>query len=161
MGLLTSTVGSFPKSAELLRARRAHAEGDLADAALQEQEQKALRETLALQAELGLDLLVGGDMDRDDLVSYFAERIDGMEIAGLVRVHGNRYVRKPRIVGDVARRGPISVGGWKTALGTAATRPVKAILTGPYTLMDRSFDEHYPSREACTLALAEVVRLEA
>jgi len=160
MGLLTSTVGSFPKPKELVRARRAFADGDIDRGALLEMERGAVRETLALQESLGLDLLVDGEMDRGDMTTFFAERIEGMEISGLVRSYGNRYYRKPRIVGDVSRRARMTVEAW-TFAREQSSKPVKAILTGPYTLMDWSFDEHYPSREACCLALAEVVRQEA
>jgi len=115
---------------------------------------------LKLQDELGIDLVVEGQMDRSDTVTFFAERLEGMELAGLVRCFGNRYYRKPRIVGAVTRERPITVESWK-AVAQAASKPVKAILTGPYTLMDWSFDEHYGSREKCCMALADVVRAEA
>lgn len=160
MGLLTSTIGSFPKPAELARARRAFAEGDLDAAALREIERRAVRETIALQESLGIDLVVDGEMDRGDMTAHFADRIEGMEPSGLVRSYGNRYYRKLRIVGDVRRTAPMTVESW-TFARQASSRPVKAIVTGPYTLMDWSFDEHYPTRESCCLALAEVVRQEA
>ncbi len=160
MGLLTSTTGSFPKPAELTRARRQFAEGDIDEAALEEAERKAVREVLALQEALGIDLLVDGEMDRGDMTTFFAEHLEGMEVSGLVRSYGNRYYRKPRIVDEVRRTGPMTAGSFAFAQG-ATEKPVKAILTGPYTLMDWSFDEYYPSREACCLALAEVVREEA
>ena len=160
MGLLTSTVGSFPKPPELARARRAFADGDIGRLALEQAERSAVRETIALQESLGLDLVVDGEMERGDMTTFFAERLEGMETSGLVRSYGNRYYRKPRIVGPVRRPGPLTVESWKFAQA-ASKQPVKAILTGPYTLMDWSFDEHYPSREACCIALAEVVRQEA
>jgi 5-methyltetrahydropteroyltriglutamate--homocysteine methyltransferase len=160
MELTTSTVGSFPKPASLARARRMLAEGEIEAGVLRAEEASAVRDVLALQEALGIDLLVDGEMDRGDMTSFFAERLDGMELSGLVRSYGNRYYRKPRIVGDVSRPGPLTVEAWRRAQA-ATPKPVKAILTGPYTLMDWSFDEHYASREACCLALAEVVRLEA
>jgi len=160
MGLLTTSVGSFPKPADLSRARRQFAEGDIDRAALEAEERKAVREVLALQESLGIDLLVDGEMARGDMTTFFAERLEGMEVSGLVRSYGNRYYRKPRIVGEVQRPAPMTVESWRFAQGATA-RPVKAILTGPYTLMDWSFDEYYPSREKCCLALAEVVRQEA
>jgi len=160
MGLLTSTVGSFPKPAELRRARRQFADEEIEAPALREVEERAVRAVLALQEEIGIDLLVDGEMDRGDMTTFFAERLEGMEVSGLVRSYGNRYYRKPVIVGEVRRTAPMTVERWRFAQG-ATTKPVKAILTGPYTLMDWSFDEHYPSREACCMALAEVVREEA
>ncbi len=160
MGLKTTTVGWFPKPLDLRRARWRFSEGEIDEAQLREAEAQATRNVLSLQDELGLDLLVDGQMDRSDTVSFFAERLQGMELAGLVRCHGNRYYRKPRIVDEVARAGPITVESWKAA-ARAAAGPVKAILTGPYTLMDWSFDEHYGSREKCCMAFAEIVRAEA
>ena len=157
MGLLTSTVGSFPKPAELRRARRQFADEEIEAPALREVEERAVRAVLALQEEIGIDLLVDGEMDRGDMTTFFAERLEGMEVSGLVRSYGNRYYRKPVIVGEVRRTAPMTVERWRFAQG-ATTKPVKAILTGPYTLMDWSFDEHYPSREACCMALAESVR---
>jgi 5-methyltetrahydropteroyltriglutamate--homocysteine methyltransferase len=160
MGLLTSTVGSFPKPAELRRARRRFADEEIEAPALREVEERAVRAVLALQEELGIDLLVDGELDRGDMTTFFAERLEGMEVSGLVRSYGNRYYRKPVIVGEVRRIAPMTVERWRFAQG-ATSSPVKAILTGPYTLMDWSFDEHYPSRETCCMALAEVVREEA
>jgi 5-methyltetrahydropteroyltriglutamate--homocysteine methyltransferase len=160
VGLLTSTIGSFPKSAELRRARRQFADEEIEVSDLREIEESAVRAVLKLQEEIGIDLLVDGEMDRGDMTTYFAERLEGMEISGLVRSYGNRYYRKPVIVDEVRRIAPMTVERWRFAQG-ATQKPVKAILTGPYTLMDWSFDEHYPSREACCMALAEVVREEA
>lgn len=159
MSLETSTIGSFPKPKDLVKARRLYAEGEIDEAALEEAGDRATREVLALQESLGLDLLVDGEMDRGDMTTFFAERVAGMEVSGLVRSYGNRYYRKPVIVGNVKREGPMTVERFRFASGQAK-RPVKAILTGPYTLMDWSFDEHYPSREAAAMALAEVVRQE-
>lgn len=160
MSLLTSTIGSFPKPKDLVRARRLFAEGEIDEESLREAGDRATKEVLALQASLGLDLLVDGEMDRGDMTTFFAERLPGMEVSGLVRSYGNRYYRKPVIVSDVKRDGPITVDRFRFAKGLAE-KPLKAILTGPYTLMDWSFDEHYPSREACAMALAAVVREEA
>ncbi len=160
MGLRTTTVGWFPKPVDLRRARWRFAEGQTDEAKLREAEAEATRNALKLQDELGIDLPVDGQMDRSDTVTFFAERLEGMEPAGLVRCFGNRYYRKPRIVDEVTRERPITVESWK-AVAQAASKPVKAILTGPYTLMDWSFDEHYGSREKCCMALADVVRAEA
>ena len=160
MGLRTTTVGWFPKPVGLRRARWRFAEGEIDEAKLREVEAEATRNALALQDELGFDLLVEGQMDRSDSVTFFAERLQGMEPAGLVRCFGNRYYVKPRIVDEVTRERPITVESWKAA-AQAASKPVKAILTGPYTLMDWSFDEHYGSREKCCMAFADVVRAEA
>ncbi|MHC4429950.1 MAG: methionine synthase [Planctomycetota bacterium] len=160
MGLLTTNVGWFPKPVALRRARWRFEEGEIEEAELRAAEAGAVKDVLKLQDELGLDVLVDGQMERSDMVGFFGEKLEGMEPGGLVRCFDNRYYRRPRIVGEVEREGPVTVEGWKAAQATAS-KPVKAVLTGPYTLMDWSFDEHYGSREACCLALAEIVRAEA
>jgi 5-methyltetrahydropteroyltriglutamate--homocysteine methyltransferase len=160
VGLRTTTAGWFPKPLELRRARWRHAEGQIDEAALRRAEDAATRDVVTLQEDLGLDLLVEGQMERGDAVTFFAEHLAGMEIGGLVRCLDNRYYRRPRIVGEVGRKTRIAAARWQ-AVQALTQKPVRAILTGPYTLMDWSFDEHYGSRENCCLALAEAVRAEA
>jgi 5-methyltetrahydropteroyltriglutamate--homocysteine methyltransferase len=159
MGLLTTTIGSFPKPRELRLARWKFAEEEIDGSALREAEDRATREVVRMQESLGLDLLVDGEMDRSDLLGFFAERIEGMELAGLVRCWGNRYYRKPMIEDAVSRGGPLIVDRW-TAAQALTERPLKAVLTGPYTLMHWSFDDHYGSRGDCCRALAAVLRDE-
>lgn len=159
MARLTTTIGSFPKPPALHEARRRFAEGEVDGTALREVEEEATRRAVALQEDLGIDLLVDGEMDRADPISSFAERLSGVEIAGWVRVYGDRYVRKPRVIGPVARGAATTVERFRFARGIAS-RPVKAVVPGPYTLMDGSFDEHYGSRRALALAMAAVVRDE-
>jgi 5-methyltetrahydropteroyltriglutamate--homocysteine methyltransferase len=159
MAFLTTTIGSFPKPPALHEARRRYAEGAIEAAALREVENEATLRALRFQEDLGLDLLVDGEMDRADPITTFAERLSGVEIAGWVRAYGDRYVRKPRIVGPVARAGASTVERFRYARG-AASREVKAVLPGPYSLVDGSYDDHYPSRRAACTALAEIVREE-
>jgi 5-methyltetrahydropteroyltriglutamate--homocysteine methyltransferase len=159
VGLLTSTAGWFPRPAALRAAREAFDEGTLDEAGLGEAERAATREIVALQEGLGLDVLTDGQLARHDPVSWFVERLEGAQAGGTVRRFGHHYVRRPRIVGELSRPETLSVSSWSAAR-EAASRPVKAILTGPYALMDGSFDEHYGSRERCCGALAELVRAE-
>jgi 5-methyltetrahydropteroyltriglutamate--homocysteine methyltransferase len=93
------------------------------------------------------------------MVAYFSELMPGFEQSGLVRSYGNRYYHKPIIVGDVRWPGPMTVGWWRYAQGLTK-RPVKGMLTGPYTVMDWSFNEHYPDRRSACLALAREIRRE-
>ena len=93
------------------------------------------------------------------MVAYFAESIAGFARGGLVRSYGNRYYHKPVMVGEVRWRGPITVDWWRFAQSLTA-RPVKGMLTGPYTIMDWSFDDYYPDRKTACLALAREVRKE-
>jgi 5-methyltetrahydropteroyltriglutamate--homocysteine methyltransferase len=99
-------------------------------------------------------------MERGDMVAYFAENLEGMSISGLVRSYGNRYYKKPIAVGEIRRPGPITVAWWQFAQ-SLTDRPVKGMLTGPYTICDWSFNDHYSSRRDLVLALAEVVGQEA
>jgi 5-methyltetrahydropteroyltriglutamate--homocysteine methyltransferase len=99
-------------------------------------------------------------MYRGDMTTYFAENLEGFRISGLVRSYGNRYYRKPVVVKEVRWTRPVTVEWFRFA--REQTRlPVKAILTGPYTMMDWAFDEHYGSRESLALALADAVRQES
>ena len=159
MGVLTTTVGSFPRPRELRVARWQFSEGEIEADALREIESRATRAVLEQQREQGLDRLVDGQMDRSDMVAGFGERLDGVEPGGLVRCYDNRYYRMPLVVGDIERTGPLTVESWVRATAMVE-QPVKAIVTGPYTLMDWSSDEHYASREACCLAFAAALREE-
>jgi 5-methyltetrahydropteroyltriglutamate--homocysteine methyltransferase len=103
--------------------------------------------------------LVDGEQYRGDMVAYFAEKMGGFEIGDLVRSYGNRYYHKPIISGEVTWPGPMTVEWWKFAQ-RATSKPVKGMLTGPYTVMDWSFNEHYPDRRAACLALAKEIRKE-
>lgn len=160
MALLTTSIGSFPKPPALHEARRRFADGEIAAAALREVEDEATRAALAVQDELGIDLLADGEMDRADPITTFAERLSGVEIDGWVRVFGDRYSRKPRITGALARTVSTTTDRWRFARD-AARGAVKAVLPGPYALMDGSFDEHYGGRREVCMAFAEIVREEA
>ncbi len=155
-----STIGSFPKPDRLKQARAGLVRGVLDAEELRRIEREETAGCIRLQESLGLDLLVDGEMYRGDMTTYFAENIEGFRISGLVRSYGNRYYRKPIVTGPVRWPRPVTVDWFRFALGQTRL-PVKAILTGPYTMMDWSFDEHYGSREALAMALAEVIRQEA
>jgi 5-methyltetrahydropteroyltriglutamate--homocysteine methyltransferase len=158
--LLTTTVGSFGKPDYLQKARNANARGKLGDSELNELERKATEEWIRRQERLDLDILVDGEMYRGDMVAYFAERLEGFRIGGLVRSYGNRYYHKPIIASKVARPKPMTVD-WFRYTQSLTDRPVKGMLTGPYTMLDWSYNEAYKTRREAALALAEVVRQEA
>ncbi len=158
--LLTTAVGSFPKPDYLTRARNQYRKNEISREQLEELERQATREWIAFQEEIGLDILVDGEQYRGDMVEYFAEEWNGFAISGLVRSYGNRYYHKPIVVGSVGRKAPTTVRWWQYAQNLTK-KPVKGMLTGPYTLMDWSFDEHYGSRREACLALAHVVHDEA
>ena len=161
MSLLpTTTVGSFPKPEYLTKARFQASKGQISKTELEALEKKATKEWIDFQEEIGIDILVDGEMYRGDMVTYFAENFKGFEISGLVRSYGNRFYRKPVAVGEIERANPVTVG-WFQYAQSLTQKPVKGMLTGPYTIMDWSFDEHYSSRRDFCLRLAEVVNEEA
>ena len=155
----TTTVGSLPKPPDLVAARARFARGGMSQRELDEVAEEAVLFWLQRQEELGLDVLVDGEMYRGDMVAYFADQLDGMELGGLVRAYGNRYYHKPVIRGAVRWEQPMTVGWWRFAQ-SHTQKPVKAILTGPYTMMDWSFNEYYPDRRVACLALAHEMRKE-
>jgi len=154
-----TSVGSLPKPDFLTKARAGHRRGDVSAEELRALEEKATAFWIEKQEELGVDVLVDGEMYRGDMVAYFAENLPGFEQGGLVRSYGNRYYHKPIIVGEVEWQRPITLDWWRFAQ-KLTQKPVKGMLTGPYTIMDWSFNEHYPDRRATCLALAGVVRRE-
>ena len=154
-----TSVGSFPKPDFLLKARADFANQKIRRGALEKAERQATLFWIRKQEELGADVLVDGEMYRGDMVAYFAENLEGFEEGGLVRSYGNRYYHKPIITGEVRWDEPITVEWWKYARGLTS-KPVKGMLTGPYTVMDWSFIEYYPDRRSACLALAKEIRKE-
>jgi 5-methyltetrahydropteroyltriglutamate--homocysteine methyltransferase len=160
-GLLTTTVGSFPKPDYLTQARNQFSLGRISREELAALERQATAEVICLQEEVGLDILVHGEMERGDMVAYFAELLsESMAIGGLVRSYGNRYYHKPIITGKLHWQGPMTVEMWRYAQ-SLTDKPVKGMLTGPYTMVDWSFDEHYESRREAVLDMAAVIHQEA
>lgn len=157
--LPTTAVGSYPKPDYLVTARSEFARRQITQRELEPLERKATEFWMTFQEEIGLDVLVDGEMYRGDMVAYFAEAFQGFELGGFVRSYGNRYYRKPVIVGEVKWPGPITISWWKFAQSLTA-KPVKGMVTGPYTMMDWSFNEYYPDRKTACLALAREVRKE-
>ena len=159
-GLWTTSVGSFPKPPYILEARGKYARGEISRDDLLELERKATKEWIEFQDSIDTDVVVDGEMYRGDMVAFFAEELPGLEIGGLVRSYGNRYYHKPIATGPVGRDKPITVDWWEYAQ-SLTTKPVKGMLTGPYTMCDWSFNEHYPTRRDYVLDLAKVIRDEA
>ncbi len=164
--LPTTTIGSFPQTAEIRRARRDHRAGQLDDAAYQGFLEREIASTIEAQERLGLDVLVHGEPERSDMVEYFGEQLAGFALTdhGWVQSYGSRCVRPPILYGDVSRAGPMTVDTWRYAQSRTA-RPVKGMLTGPVTILQWSFvRDDQPRSETCTqIALAlrdEVLDLE-
>ncbi len=159
-GLLTTTVGSFAKPEYLQRARNRFAAGKATAEDVDRLTRQATKEVVEMQEALGLDVLVHGEMERGDMVAYFAEHMPGMRTGELVRSYGNRYYHKPAIAGELAWEAPITVDTWKSTQ-SLTRKPVKGMLTGPYTMVEWSFDEHYGSRKEAVLGMAKVLHKEA
>ncbi|KXB06040.1 hypothetical protein AKJ51_04315 [candidate division MSBL1 archaeon SCGC-AAA382A20] len=157
--LPTTAVGSFPKPEKLKKARREYLDGKLTEEDLRPLEEKATKDWIEIQKDVGLDVFVDGEMYRGDMTAYFARNLEGFEMGGLVRSYGNRYYRKPIIKDEVKWIDPITTEYWNFAQGLTE-RPVKGVITGPYTMMDWSFNEHYDGREEICLALARNLRKE-
>ncbi len=165
--LPTTTIGSFPQTAEIRRARSAWAKGELPDDAYTAAMQAEIARVVALQEEIGLDVLVHGEPERNDMVQYFAELLDGFATTdlGWVQSYGSRCVRPPILWGDVTRPAPMTVG-WTTYAASLTEKPVKGMLTGPVTILAWSFvrDDQPLADTANQVALAlrdEVADLEA
>ena len=159
-GLWTTSVGSMPKPTYITQARSRFARGEIDREELRELERKATADWIAFQDSIGTDLVVDGEQYRGDMVAFFAEELPGLEIGGLVRSYGNRYYRKPIAVGPIGRDHPVTVEWWEYAQ-SLTSKPVKGMLTGPYTICDWSFNEHYGTRRDFVLDLAKVIRDEA
>lgn len=157
--LETTTVGSFPKPDYLQKARTQNAAGKLSEAELHELELRATREVIKEQEEVGIDILVHGEMERGDMTTYFAEKLVGMGISDLVRSYGNRYYRKPIVADALKRPTPMTVEMFKFAQ-SLTDRPVKGMLTGPYTMCDWSFNTYYETRREVVMAFARLLHDE-
>ncbi len=159
-GLLTTAVGSYPKPDYLVQARNQFSQGKITREELEKLERQATEYWIRVQERLGIDVLVHGEMERGDMVAHFAELLtDSMKMGGLVRSYGNRYYHKPIIAGKLRWREPMTVAMWRFAQGLTE-RPVKGMLTGPYTMVEWSFDEYYPSRREAVLDMARLLHEE-
>ncbi|QDP96397.1 5-methyltetrahydropteroyltriglutamate--homocysteine S-methyltransferase [Microlunatus elymi] len=163
----TTTIGSFPQTRGLRRARAKLRCGELSPAAYDEVMRDEVRSVITEQEHLGLDVLVHGEPERNDMVQYFAEQLDGYVATeqGWVQSYGTRYVRPPILLGDVSRPAPMTVE-WARFAQSLTDRPVKGMLTGPVTMLAWSFvrDDQPPAETARQVALAlrdEVTDLEA
>lgn len=157
--LPTTTVGSLPKPDYLLNARGMHARGEIGYEELKELERQATEFWVKKQDEIGLDVIVDGEMYRGDMAAYFAETMQGFQTGELVRSYGNRYYHKPVIINKIKWCGPITVDWWRHAQ-SLTEKPVKGMLTGPYTIMDWSFNEYYANRRDTAIAIAQELRKE-
>lgn len=138
--LPTTTIGSFPQTQEIRAARAANRAGKLSDADYVEAMKKEIEHVIRVQEEIGLDVLVHGEPERNDMVQYFAEHLDGFAttLHGWVQSYGSRCTRPSLLWGDVSRPAPITVE-WSGYAKSLTSREVKGMLTGPVTIMAWSF----------------------
>ncbi|MFK3737452.1 5-methyltetrahydropteroyltriglutamate--homocysteine S-methyltransferase [Massilia sp. TN1-12] len=163
----TTTIGSFPQTAAIRAARAAHRRGELDAAAYAAAMHAEIEHAVRQQEELGLDVLVHGEAERNDMVEYFGEQLDGFAFTagGWVQSYGSRCVKPPILYGDVARPAPMTVS-WTGYAQSLTQRPMKGMLTGPVTILQWSFvrDDQPRAASCAQLALAirdEVLDLEA
>lgn len=138
--LPTTTIGSFPQTGELRAARADLRAGRIGPAAYEERIKAEIQEVISFQEKTGIDVLVHGEPERNDMVQYFAEQLTGYLATqhGWVQSYGTRYVRPPILAGDISRPEPMTVP-WTTYAKALTSRPVKGMLTGPVTMLAWSF----------------------
>ena len=162
----TTTIGSFPQTDAVRKARAAHAAGTLSDLDYEAFLRKETEAAVRWQEEIGIDVLVHGEFERNDMVQYFGEQLAGYTFTkhGWVQSYGSRCVRPPIIFGDVSRPKPMTVA-WSSYAQSLTKRPMKGMLTGPVTMLQWSFvRDDLPRGQVCRqIALAlrdEVADLE-
>jgi 5-methyltetrahydropteroyltriglutamate--homocysteine methyltransferase len=165
--LPTTTIGSFPQTGEIRTARARANRGDLTTEQYEQLMKDEIRRVVDLQEELGFDVLVHGEPERNDMVQYFAENLEGFDVTvhGWVQSYGSRCTRPSILWGDVTRSAPITVE-WAKYAQSLTSKPMKGMLTGPVTILAWSFvrDDQPLGETANQVALAlrdEIADLEA
>ncbi len=165
--MLTTVVGNYPKipnrprPARLRQAIARLDRGEITSQQLAQVADEVTIEVIQEQAEAGVDLITDGQIRWDDDQTYIMRQLAGVEIGGLIRYFDtNTYYRQPDIVGAVSWQAPILVRDYEFAAGHSP-RPLKAVLTGPYTLAALSLNSHYGSQSELVLALASALNQEA
>ncbi|MDD3117662.1 MAG: 5-methyltetrahydropteroyltriglutamate--homocysteine S-methyltransferase [Victivallales bacterium] len=159
--LPTTTIGSFPQTPEIRATRRKFRQGTITSAAYEDFLRQEIRKIVKIQEELGLDVLVHGEPERNDMVEYFGEQLDGFAFsaAGWVQSYGSRCVKPPIIYGDISRPRPMTVD-WITFAARQTDRPMKGMLTGPVTMLCWSFVRNDLPRATVCRQLALAIRDE-
>jgi 5-methyltetrahydropteroyltriglutamate--homocysteine methyltransferase len=165
--LPTTTIGSFPQTSDVRRERAKFDRGETSGCDYENFLKDKIREVVEIQEEIGLDVIVHGEFERNDMVQYFGERLDGFAFTehGWVQSFGSRYVRPPIIHSDVHRPSPMTVE-WSKFAQSLTEKPMKGMLTGPVTILQWSFvRDDQPRSETCRqIAYSirqEVIDLEA
>lgn len=159
--LPTTTIGSFPQTADVRANRAAYRKGKISKEKYEAFNKEKIAECIALQEKLGLDVLVHGEYERNDMVEYFGEHLNGFLFTqkAWVQSYGTRCVKPPIIWGDISRCEPITVGYSKYAQ-SLTKKPVKGMLTGPITILNWSFPREDIPLKDCAFQLALAIREE-
>ncbi|MCZ6811653.1 MAG: 5-methyltetrahydropteroyltriglutamate--homocysteine S-methyltransferase [Planctomycetota bacterium] len=157
----TTTIGSFPQTPQMRTNRAALRNGKITREQYERFLEAEIAETIRFQEEIGLDVLVHGEPERNDMVQYFGEQLTGFAFTqqAWVQSYGSRYVRPPIIYGDVSRPQPMTVR-WATYAASLTDKPIKAMLTGPITMLQWSFVRDDQSRRDTARQIALAVRDE-
>lgn len=159
--LPTTTIGSFPQTADVRKNRLSYKRGDITKAAYDTFNQEKTKEWIKWQEEVGFDILVHGEFERNDMVEYFGEKLDGYVFTknAWVQSYGTRCVKPPIVWGDIARVQPLSVADSVYAQ-SLTDKPLKGMLTGPVTILNWSFPREDISLKASTLQIALAIQEE-
>ncbi len=157
----TTTIGSFPQTPEIRAARAANKSNRLSNADYTEFLQSQIRQAIQFQDEIGIDVPVHGEFERNDMVEYFGEQLDGVAVSanGWVQSYGSRCVKPPIIFGDVRRPAPMTVQ-WSAYAKSLTSKPIKGMLTGPVTILQWSFVRDDQPRERTCRQIALAIRDE-
>ena len=157
----TTTIGSFPQTAEVRAKRAALKKGTITREEYVEYNQKKIAECIRLQEQLGFDVLVHGEFERNDMVEYFGSKLDGYVFTqnAWVQSYGTRCVKPPVVWSDVSRKSPITVE-WSVYAQSLTDKPVKGMLTGPVTILNWSFPREDVSLKEQALQIALAIRDE-
>ncbi|NPA50529.1 MAG: 5-methyltetrahydropteroyltriglutamate--homocysteine S-methyltransferase [Epsilonproteobacteria bacterium] len=159
--LATTTIGSFPQTSELRKVRRDYKNGVISKEEYENYIKDQIRECVKFQEEIDIDVLVHGEFERNDMVEYFGEQLDGVAFSqnGWVQSYGSRCVKPPLIYGDVSRPKPMTVD-WITFAQSLTSRPMKGMLTGPVTILNWSFVRDDQPRSTTCYQIALAIRDE-
>ena len=159
--LPTTTIGSFPQTKDIREARAALKQGDMSQADYDAFMEERTREVMQWQDDIDIDVPVHGEFERNDMVEYFGELLEGFAFTqnGWVQSYGSRCVKPPVIFGDVSRKAPMTVR-WSSFAQSLTKRPVKGMLTGPVTILQWSFVRDDQPREATCRQIALAIREE-
>ncbi len=157
----TTTIGSFPQTGEIRQTRRQLKNGEISVQAYNDRMKQEIADVIRKQEQLGLDVLVHGEPERNDMVEYFGEQLNGFAFTrhGLVQSYGSRCVKPPIIYGDVSRDKPMTVD-WAVYAQSLSNKPVKGMLTGPVTILNWSFVRDDQPRDITCQQIALALRDE-